>query len=445
MAYNNANYPTTTYQREARNNSNTLAAFIGRHRMMSEIFLMKNEEDIRVHELDYLDIMDTGPKLEFDELTQLMAEIAEVPTCLISLLDNRRQWFKSTVGLDVEETPIEWSFCQYTIRKDDIFEIEDSLLSSLVRYSPLVTGPPHIRFYAGAPLITSRGVSIGSICLIDYKPNKLNALKRKALLALSHQVVKLIESRVMSRNYKKEFAYSLEQKQKLDKLNSVKDKLISIITHDFRSPLTQLKSYVSLLNADMLDEKERKQVISSLDDHLSHTLALLDNLLYWSRMQMEGFKVYPRKVMIREMLEEVYHLFHIQVLEKGIHYEVHVAQDLIVYADADMLRIILRNLLSNAIKFTRPGGSILLQARQTEGQIELVIKDDGVGVSSDVLNQLMQEGVSITTPGTQLEKGTGIGLSLSREFAKANNGSLDIESEAGKGTRVRLVLKHQQG
>lgn len=406
---------------------------------------MNKEEVVRVDELEYLDIMDTNPEREFDELTEMMADLAGVPTCLVSLLDNKRQWFKSKVGMAVPETSIEWSFCQYTIRQQDILEIEDAKENPSVNQSPLVTGPPYIRFYAGAPLITSRGVPIGSLCLIDYKPNKLSNTQRKALRVMANQVVRLIECRVMTRNYWQELAYSQEQKQKLDNLNNVKDKLISIITHDFRSPLTQLKSYVSLINADLLTEVERKQVISSLNDHLSLTLALLDNLLYWSRMQMDGFKVYPRRIMLNEMLQEIYHLFQIQVMEKGIRYVAQIEPNLQAVADADMLRIILRNLLSNAIKFTRPGGNIIVKGHQNGSMIELLVEDDGVGVSVDILQQLMEEGVSITTPGTQLERGTGIGLSLSREFAKVNRGSLRLESQTGKGTKVHLELPAGQG
>ncbi|MBC7607131.1 MAG: PAS domain S-box protein, partial [Burkholderiales bacterium] len=157
-----------------------------------------NEQE-RVKALLNYQILDTFSEAEFDNITELVANICNVPTALISLIDDKRQWFKSAVGFENTETPREASFCQYTIMGQEVFEVPDAQLNPIFKENPFVTDAPHIRFYAGAPLTTPDGYNIGSLCVIDQVPRKLDESQRKALTTLANYVVVQLELRVKNR------------------------------------------------------------------------------------------------------------------------------------------------------------------------------------------------------------------------------------------------------
>lgn len=141
------------------------------------------------------DIMDTEPEQAFDDLTKLTSFICDTPIALVSLLDSSRQWFKSRVGLDAQETPIEQAFCAHAIEQDGIFTVHDATTDQRFQSNPLVTGGPHIRFYAGSPLVSPEGVAIGTLCAIDRVPRQLTPEQAEALGALSRQVMRMMELR----------------------------------------------------------------------------------------------------------------------------------------------------------------------------------------------------------------------------------------------------------
>ncbi len=157
------------------------------------------DEKRRLLRLENYDILDTPPEREFDDIVFLAAHILEVPTALISLVDERRQWFKAKVGLAASETPREIAFCSHAIQQSGIFQVTDASADARFQSNPLVASQPHIRFYVGAPLITPDGHRIGTLCAIDYKPREPDRAQLAALEALSRQVVVLLELRRLVR------------------------------------------------------------------------------------------------------------------------------------------------------------------------------------------------------------------------------------------------------
>ncbi|MGA6097866.1 PAS domain S-box protein [Stutzerimonas marianensis] len=152
------------------------------------------------------EILDTPDESAFDDFTQLASHICQTPIALISLLDDHRQWFKSRLGLDVNETPRDISFCTHTIEGQGIFEVADASQDPRFSDNPLVTAAPNIRFYAGAPLTTPDGYNLGTLCVIDRKPRRLSAKQRDALARLSRQIMRLFEERLQSHRYAEQAA-----------------------------------------------------------------------------------------------------------------------------------------------------------------------------------------------------------------------------------------------
>ncbi|OMG67499.1 histidine kinase [Stutzerimonas balearica] len=152
------------------------------------------------------EILDSAEEAAFDDFTQLASRLCDTPIALISLVDDRRQWFKSRVGLAVSETPRDISFCSHAIRGSEIFEVPDALADPRFRDNPLVTGEPGIRFYAGTLLRTPDGHNLGTLCVIDRKPRRLSADQRDALGRLGRQVMRLFEQRLLARRHAEQAA-----------------------------------------------------------------------------------------------------------------------------------------------------------------------------------------------------------------------------------------------
>ena len=156
----------------------------------------KEYEADRLAELKRLRILDTEAEDGFDDITRRAARLLEVPIALISLIDERRQWFKSRVGLEVHQTPREYAFCSHAITQTGPMVVENALLDERFCSNPLVTDDPQIRFYAGAPLVTLNGFPLGTLCVIDRKPRQLSRLQLDELQFLSREAIYMLELRV---------------------------------------------------------------------------------------------------------------------------------------------------------------------------------------------------------------------------------------------------------
>ena len=154
-------------------------------------------ERYRLDVLRLYKILDTVAERSFDDLTQLAADICETPISLVSLVDRKRQWFKSKVGVDVPETDRQIAFCSHVVHSSEFLIVPDTLEDNRFHDNPLVTDDPKIRFYAGAPLVVREGVPLGTLCVIDRKPRELTSNQRRALETLSRAVVTQLELRRM--------------------------------------------------------------------------------------------------------------------------------------------------------------------------------------------------------------------------------------------------------
>src|SRR5262245_56396150 len=179
-----------------------------------------DHEKKRLKVLWQYEVLDTVPEALFDDLTELAARICEAPIALISLVDEKRQWFKSKVGTTVSETSRDVSFCAHAIQQADLFIVPDATKDERFAKNPLVTSDPKIRFYAGAPLITPDGYALGTLCIIDKTPRELRPDQKHALRILARHVVSQLELRRRSRELTDVRKESAANKVEVEKLRS---------------------------------------------------------------------------------------------------------------------------------------------------------------------------------------------------------------------------------
>ncbi|MEN8158041.1 MAG: tetratricopeptide repeat protein [Bacteroidota bacterium] len=235
------------------------------------------------------------------------------------------------------------------------------------------------------------------------------------------------------------------QNLKLDALNRTKDRMMSIIAHDLRGTIgNQLTAIDVLHRLEASDKKEinRKKLLGNLKHSASYSLELLENLLHWSRLEESDTFFHPEEINLSVVVKSCIDLFDETARQKEISIELQIGESVKLKADKIMFEIIIRNLLSNSIKFSERGGSIILSAVEDESLIHFEIADQGVGMSADQLDKIMNNG-GYTMRGTANEKGAGIGLVLIREFTAIHNGELTIETEPEKGTRMMIAFAKQ--
>lgn len=222
--------------------------------------------------------------------------------------------------------------------------------------------------------------------------------------------------------------------------NQTKDKLFSILSHDLRSPFASFISVLDLWDSNLLSHTEQNIIIGELKKSTNAVYDTLENLLIWSKSQLQGIKTEPQKVDIQLIVQDKANLFRKQLNSKHLLFVNEVPPACFVYADENHVGIILRNLIGNAIKFTPENGKITIHSTESEGFIKISVTDTGVGMTPDAMQGLFHiEDVS-TQLGTGGEVGTGLGLLLCKEFIEKNNGKIGVESILSKGSTFYFTL-----
>ncbi|MBL0741144.1 tetratricopeptide repeat-containing sensor histidine kinase [Chryseolinea lacunae] len=231
-----------------------------------------------------------------------------------------------------------------------------------------------------------------------------------------------------------------EHNARLEKLNGVKTQLISIISHDFRSPLHTLQGFIQLMNNDALKKEEIVLMTQQINDKLGVTLHLIENLLHWAISQMNGIVLHPQSFDVKGVVDENVRLVQLSADSKNITIASDLHEESFVFADRDTINITLRNLMTNAIKFSKHGDTLSISAVVKEQYLQLSVKDTGIGISEQRQKTLFEGMVSPTRMGTRNEKGTGLGLALCKELVEKNGGKIWVESEPGKGSDFMFTV-----
>jgi signal transduction histidine kinase len=263
------------------------------------------------------------------------------------------------------------------------------------------------------------------------------AIKQKINRLLTLQRNRLTEQNAEINQQREEI---LSQSEMLQQANDLKDRLFSIIAHDLRSPFNSLLMIIQYLDNQVFTPQELKQLKDKLYANITSLSEMLNNLLLWANQQMHGEISGKKMIDIQHFIQKNLKVFEIPAAEKNIVLQNEASDQVLAYGYADQIDSVLRNLINNAIKFTHSEGIIVVAAHQQAHEILVSVRDTGVGIPSDKINQIFTNHSKISSLGTAKEIGSGLGLMLCRDFVENNGGKIWVESQAGIGTTFFFTL-----
>ena len=230
--------------------------------------------------------------------------------------------------------------------------------------------------------------------------------------------------------------------KQLLQLNADKDRFISILGHDLRSPFTALLGLSELLteNIRKYDIDEIEDIVNHIENSAQNTYILLEDLLMWARTQSGKIPFEPQKMNLKDICKDILKILKPNADAKNITINLFGTDGINIFADTGMFKTLLRNLVSNAIKFTNKNGAINISAFQIDSKISISVSDNGIGIKPDDITKLFDISQILTTTGTAEEKGTGLGLVLCKEFVEKHGGKIWVESEYGKGSEFKFTM-----
>lgn len=368
-------------------------------------------ETRRLAALRDLEVLDTAAEERFDRIVRVVARTLDVPIALVSLVDADRQWFKAKRGLDADETPRDIAFCHHAIRGPEVFEVADAAADPRFRDNPLVTSPPSIQFYAGAPLTLRGGERVGTLCAIDRRPRTLTEAQRATLQDLAAVVVDELYLRRQMREAAAIGAELDERRRELQHANEALEQFAHVASHDLRAPL---KSLVNLVDLVCLDGEETDE-LAMIRGCAERMEALVDGYRRLSKLRVEPEQVGATSA--RELVEAV---------AADVEVAVRVEGDAVLRADPVLLRQLFVNLLANVARYgSEPEATVRVRAHGDAVELRV---DNPVEGSLDV-------DASVFTPFRRLHSsgdGTGLGLAIVHRVASLHDAAVEAGSEAGR-------------
>ena len=402
---------------------------------------VSEREQERIKALNELEILDSEAEKVFDDLTQLASEICGTPISLISLVDPDRQWFKSKIGIDAEETHRDIAFCSHAILQEELFEIPNALEDERFHDNPLVTSDPNIRFYAGTQLQTPEGHNIGTLCVIDREPKRLSQHQKNALEILGREVMSQLDLRIRNKKLKDASRY--------------KSEYLANMSHELRTPLNAIVGLSEL----SLRHQQFTQIDEEIQAHLSQIhasgktlLGVINAVLDLSKIEAAKMELNETSCFLPQLVERTIEVLAYRAELAEVVLELNIAADaeLAVILDEQKVSQILINIINNAIKFTPKGKKIVVSIWTYDKQIHIQVEDQGVGISPENLAFLFDKYAQVGKL-KNAQEGTGLGLTITKGLLELMSGSIEIDSTEGEGTRVlakiplnKSYLSHSQ-
>ncbi|MEO7936761.1 MAG: GAF domain-containing sensor histidine kinase [Dokdonella sp.] len=364
-------------------------------------------------------ILDTPIEGAFDDVTRIAALICGAPIAVVNFIDSGRQWFKSEIGLGLREMPLGPSICAHAILQNELFIVGDTTQDSRFSANPLVTGDPGLRFYAGAPLLTPDGLTLGTVCVLDMQPRVLSDEQSLALKALARQVMAQLELRK---------ALVLAERAA-----GFQKRLLAIVGHDLKTPLRSGGYAIEKVRREVGPELQKRLTVAS--DAFAQIDSEFNKLVALATTDEADGVPRTREFSLDSVLDPLLVPWRAIAQRKGLSLR-YVRSSAVVESQPELLATIVGNFISNAIKYTEKG-SVLIGCRRRRGSVVVEVIDTGVGIESaraDVIFNAFQQG----DPSSE---GLGLGLWIASRTAAMLGHAVRMQSWPGCGTRFELELR----
>lgn len=383
------------------------------------------DEADRLAKLQSYRVLDTSPEKLFDDITHIASHICGTPISLVSLVDADRQWFKSKKGLDVEQTSRSVAFCAHAIHSDELLYVPDATKDERFHDNPLVTESPNLMFYAGAPIVTPEGHKVGTLCVLDNKPNELSIEQRSILTRLSNQV-----------------SSNLELRLNIEKLNNANDELAQFAyrtSHDLKSPITTSLRLLEYLDIDIDDGNfdEAKLNVSRVRGIMLRLDSLVQDIL--SLVRAESDPTEEKLLNVAEIVENVVNGLERLAHEHGCEIITSIDKSIDVRIQRGRLTQIIENLISNGIKYSdrsTTNSYVKIGVSKTDSELTISIRDNGVGIPEKFHDDIYK---AFTRFHPESSFGSGLGMSIVKKHIDYLNGKVEFSSSAS-GTSYEIVI-----
>ena len=433
------------------------------------------DEAARINKLRKYQVLNDNDEPAFKRLVELAKSFFGMPIVTITFMDEETQYLKSAHGLgEVCRTSREVAICNYTVLSNDVFVVADLSKDSRFSQNPLITESPHLRFYAGAPIILHedhKSFRLGSLCLMDTKPHddfdesQAKVLAQFALIAAD--------------------ALQLQDKQRDAKhANEMKSDFLANMSHEIRTPMNGIIGMVEMLSETKLSD-EQQEYVDNIKVSNEHLMAIINGILDLSKVESGKMTLDSIPLNLSTLCNEVVSLFAIKARQRGLILDYHYTESLSPYVQGDPIRLkqIIANLVNNAIKFTREGGRVSIAVKHVPNcycvddtdhaddnhhhsgeairvpanlssdhpaddtavpadymTVCIEVTDTGVGIKPESLEAIFDAYDQADKSTHRLYGGTGLGLSVCKSLVDLMGGEINVDSEVGVGTTFSVLL-----
>ncbi|TGD59461.1 GAF domain-containing sensor histidine kinase [Flavobacterium humi] len=390
------------------------------------------EEKIRLNILKSYDILDTDPESDYDNITFLASRICNTPISTITFIDQDRQWFKSKVGFEHNESPREVSFCALAIQRTSRTVVIPNIKEDKeFNIMSVLNGFEKGGFYASVALRDPDGYDLGTLCVIDHTPREMTGDQLKSLEILADQVCKLLELR--KKNVK-----LLEKNELLNLKYSELEHFANVVSHDIKSPLNNIISLVSLFEeyAEGKFNEEGREYLDCITASSYRLRDYVDGLLEYYRSDTVNV-LHKEDISINEVLNKI-----ICVLDPKREYHfILPATPVTIRSVKPAIEQILLNLISNAIKYNDKKPVVIeIKCEESENGIMISVKDNGIGIEKKDLDVIFSFFTTLKRKDRFGHYGTGIGLATVEKIVRKINGKINVNSIPNEGSEFTIIL-----
>lgn len=375
---------------------------------------------------------------------EILADYIHLNNIYFVFYDETNEMLKYSYFVDefqplIKEKKFDKGLTEYVINKGSIQLLRQKKIEELVAANEIEIDCHPLKCWFGVPLQLYDD-KLGAIVMREYHQENLFGEKEKEFMKnIVFPLSRAIEKKQIEEQNRK---YTEE----LKRLNETKDKFLSLVSHDLKSPFNSLMGYTEILKNEYkeLSVEERDLFVNSIYESTRHIYNLLTDLLEFSKFYLGLIKIVPREINIKKLVDENNSFLKATAKRKDIKLENKITKDYTVLAEEEMINSVLRNLITNAIKFTNEGGTISTSAEVENGNLNISVTDTGIGMDEETRLTLFDIISKKSHPGTANEEGTGLGLVLTKEFVEKNGGKISVRSEIGKGTTFSFSLPFVQ-